>query len=101
MVSPFHREQEKETRKQHAKAAKRAKLNPDTAQTALDVQKQGHKATALASAGTDSTDAEPTDKREGKMQTQFGKAIQLGNGTGLLRGFHPATLLQALIDGFA
>ena len=90
-MSSFHREQEKETRKQHAKAAKRAKLDPGTAQTALDVQKQGHKGTALASAGTGSTDAEPTDKKEGKMQTPLGKAIQLGNGTGLPYDFHPAT----------
>ena len=92
MVSCFHREQEKETRKQHAKAAKRAKLNPDTAQTALDFQQQGHKVAALASAGTESTNAEATDKEEGKMQPQLGKAIQLGNGAGLLCIFHPTTL---------
>ena len=35
------REGEKAKRKLHAKVAKRAKLDPDTAQTALDVQRNG------------------------------------------------------------
>lgn len=42
MVDQFQRrESEKTKRKLKAKAAKRAKLDPDTAQTALDVQQNG------------------------------------------------------------
>ena len=82
------RESEKSKRKLHAKVAKRAKLDPDTAQTALDVQQNGLLRVEDESPGgnEDLGDAEQQgSEKSNSAQVQMqGKALHLSNATGEL-----------------
>lgn len=78
------REQEKSKRKLQAKVAKRAKLDPETAQTALDVQQNGLLRADLDEAGPDADGAEHSDlpQLKTKAATVPSKALNLSDGAG-------------------
>lgn len=86
-VTNLCREQEKTKRKIKAKAAKRAKLNPDTAQTALDVQQNGFLRAGAEPESTANDEAEPSsaqlsEQKQERPKPLQAKALHLSTSTG-------------------
>ena len=108
--APFYllcRESEKAKRKLHSKVAKRAKLDPDTAQTALDVQHNGvlRVGEAEAEAGeqgeemiADSAATAKTGQSITEAPQQQRKALLLNGSGKLLKGQQRKAWSCALIE---